>query len=56
MPTNCGAGAAFFKAHPVATGQRAVRQALEQFDLNLAFDTRVSGDLERWLAGGGKRG
>ncbi len=41
--------ASFFREHPVATGQRAVKQALEQFDLDLAFDARVAAPLERWL-------
>ena len=43
--------AAFFRAHPVATGARAVKQTLEQFDLNLAFDERAKSQLERWLDG-----
>ncbi len=42
--------AEFFEAHPVATGERAVRQALEQFDLDLAFDRKVGPALQRWLA------
>lgn len=41
--------AAFFKANPVPTGARAVRQALEQFDLNLAFAKRAAPALRRWL-------
>ncbi len=41
--------AAFFRAHPVATGARAVKQSLERFDLNLAFDERAAPDLRRWL-------
>jgi aminopeptidase N len=41
--------AAFFRAHPVATGARAVKQTLEQFDLNLAFDERVKSELRGWL-------
>ena len=41
--------AAFFRENPVATGARAVRQTLEQFDLNLAFDERAKGVLGRWL-------
>ena len=41
--------AAFFKAHPVPTGTRAVRQALEQFDIGLAFDARNARPLQRWL-------
>jgi puromycin-sensitive aminopeptidase len=39
--------AAFFGANPIATGGRAVKQTLEQFDLNLAFDERVRGELGR---------
>jgi puromycin-sensitive aminopeptidase len=41
--------AAFFREHPVATGARAVKQTLEQFDLNLAFDERAKSALARWL-------
>ncbi len=41
--------AAFFRAHPVATGARAVQQALERFDLDLAFADRALPRLERWL-------
>jgi len=41
--------AAFFRAHPVATGARAVKQTLEQFDLNLAFDERAKSEIARWL-------
>ena len=43
--------AACFRAHPVATGARAVKQTLEQFDLNLGFDERARSQLERWLDG-----
>jgi puromycin-sensitive aminopeptidase len=43
--------AAFFRAHPVPTGARAIKQTLEQFDLNLAFDERAKGELARWLNG-----
>jgi puromycin-sensitive aminopeptidase len=43
--------AAFFRAHPVATGARAVKQTLEQFDLNLAFDERAKSEIASWLAG-----
>jgi puromycin-sensitive aminopeptidase len=42
--------AGFFRAHPVATGARALRQALEQFDLNLAFDERAKRESAEWLA------
>jgi hypothetical protein len=41
--------AAFFKTNPVATGARAVKQTLEQFDLNLAFDERLAGSLGSWI-------
>jgi len=41
--------ARFFREHPVATGQRTVRQALERFDIALAFDERNRQPLERWL-------
>jgi puromycin-sensitive aminopeptidase len=42
--------AAFFKQHPVPTAVRAVKKALEQIDLTLAFDARVKPQLARWLA------
>jgi puromycin-sensitive aminopeptidase len=41
--------AAFFAEHPVSTGPRAVRQALEQLDLVLAFDAREKQPLAEWL-------
>jgi puromycin-sensitive aminopeptidase len=41
--------AAFFKTNPVATGARAVKQTLEQFDLNLAFDERLERSLGSWI-------
>jgi len=41
--------ASFFRANPVPTGARAVRQALERFDLNLEFQTRAAPALRRWL-------
>jgi puromycin-sensitive aminopeptidase len=41
--------AAFFKAHPVATGQRAVRQALERFDRNAELRSRAAPQLKEWL-------
>jgi puromycin-sensitive aminopeptidase len=43
--------ASFFRANPVPTGARAVRQALEKFDLNLELQTRAAPALRRWLAG-----
>lgn len=42
--------AAFFRANPVPTGQRSIRQALERFDIGLAFDARFGPALRRWLA------
>ncbi|HXV36679.1 MAG TPA: M1 family metallopeptidase [Myxococcota bacterium] len=42
--------ARFFRAHPVPTGERALRQALERFDWYLGFRARAARDLERWLA------
>ena len=41
--------ARFFREHPVATGQRTVRQALERFDAGLAFDERNAAPLRRWI-------
>jgi len=43
--------AGFFRQHPVPTGARAVKQALEHFDLGLAFDERSARGLRRWLQG-----
>jgi aminopeptidase N len=42
--------AAFFKQNPVPTAVRAVKKALEQIDLTLAFDARLRPQLVRWLA------
>ena len=39
--------AAFFRANPVPTGARAVRQTLEQMDLTAAFDARAAAALAR---------
>jgi hypothetical protein len=44
--------ASFFRANPVPTGARAVRQALEKFDLNLEFQARAAPALRRWLTEG----
>jgi puromycin-sensitive aminopeptidase len=44
--------ASFFRANPVPTGARAVRQALERFDLNLEFQARAAPALRRWLTAG----
>ena len=41
--------AAFFKQNPVPTATRAVKKALEQIDLALAFDARVKPQLASWL-------
>ena len=41
--------AAFFKANPVPTAVRAVKKALEQIDLSVAFDARVKTQLARWI-------
>jgi puromycin-sensitive aminopeptidase len=42
--------AAFFRAHPVPTARRALKLALERFDLNEELRRRVSKPLEAWLA------
>jgi puromycin-sensitive aminopeptidase len=42
--------AAFFKANPVPTAARALRQALERFDLDAELAARAVPDLKRWLA------
>ena len=42
--------AAFFRAHPVPTAKRSLRQALERFDLNEELRRRVSKSLHAWLA------
>ncbi len=41
---------AFFRAHPVPTAKRALKQALERFDLNEEFRRRAARGLNRWLA------
>jgi puromycin-sensitive aminopeptidase len=41
--------AAHFRAHPVASGERALRQALERFALNAALRRREAPVLRRWL-------
>jgi puromycin-sensitive aminopeptidase len=43
--------AAFFREHPVPTAARAVRQALERFDLDAELAARAVPELHRWLAG-----
>jgi hypothetical protein len=42
--------AAFFKANPVPTAARALRQAVERFDLDAELAARVLPELRRWLA------
>ena len=41
--------AAFFKANPVPTAARALRQALERFDLDSELAARALPELRRWL-------
>jgi puromycin-sensitive aminopeptidase len=41
--------AAFFRKHPVPTAARAVRQALERFDLDAELASRTAPELRRWL-------
>ena len=41
--------AAFFRANPVPTAARTIKQTLEQFALNLAFDERAEPELAGWL-------
>ena len=45
--------AAFFRANPVPTGARAVRQALERFDFDLTMVERAAPQLRRWLTRSG---
>jgi puromycin-sensitive aminopeptidase len=40
---------AFFQAHPIPTARRALKQALERFDLDHELRTRVSSPLRKWL-------
>jgi len=42
--------AAFFKAHPLPTAARAVRQALERFDLDAKLAQSALPELRSWLA------
>jgi len=42
--------ARFFRANPVPTGERALRQALERFDWYRGFRGPAAKDLRRWLA------
>ncbi|MBI1817358.1 MAG: M1 family metallopeptidase [Deltaproteobacteria bacterium] len=41
---------AFFRAHPVPTAARALKQAVERFDLNDEFRRRAAKGLREWLA------
>jgi hypothetical protein len=43
--------AMFFRAHPVETAKRALRLALERFDINEEFRRRAGKDLRTWLLG-----
>ncbi|HUI27787.1 MAG TPA: M1 family metallopeptidase [Candidatus Kryptonia bacterium] len=42
--------AVFFRAHPVPTAARALKQALERFDLNEEFRRRAANGLRAWLS------
>ncbi len=42
--------AAFFRSHPLPTGERALQQALERFALDLAFRRKAARPLEHWLS------
>jgi hypothetical protein len=41
--------ATFFRAHPVETGTRALRLALERFDVNEELRRRAAKELRSWL-------
>jgi len=41
--------AAFFRANPIPTAARAVKQALERFDLDAELAARAVPELRRWL-------
>ncbi|MEE8313491.1 MAG: M1 family aminopeptidase [Myxococcota bacterium] len=41
--------AAFFRAHPIPTAGRALKQALERFDLDAELRRRALPDLRAWL-------
>jgi len=43
--------AAFFREHPVPSGERALRQALERFDWYRGFRRRAADGVTAWLAG-----
>ena len=42
--------AAFFKAHPLPSATRALKQALETFALDAELRRRATRELARWLA------
>jgi puromycin-sensitive aminopeptidase len=44
----------FFKAHPQPTAKRALKQALERFDLDGELRRRTAPALGRWLASAGR--
>jgi puromycin-sensitive aminopeptidase len=48
--------AAFFRAHPVPTARRALRQALERFDLDHELRRRIAPALRRYLREGSVSG
>ena len=43
--------ATFFRAHPIASGERALRQTLERFDWYRGFRRRAVRELTTWLSG-----
>jgi hypothetical protein len=48
--------ARFFREHPLPTARRALRQALESFDLGAELRRRTAPELARWLAGRSEAG
>ncbi len=49
-PAHRRAVARFFAAHPLPSGERALRQSLERFDWYRRFRRPAAADLARWLA------
>ena len=47
--------AAFFRTHPIPTAGRALKQALERFDLDAELRRRALPDLRTWLRAQGQR-
>jgi hypothetical protein len=45
--------AVFFRAHPIETATRALKLALERFDLNEELRRRASRDLRAWFVARG---